>query len=68
METLKRDLEVIVQKRTLEKGESLKNVLMRLDAFANDKELPERLLHYLQKRSYVKALAWLDNPDLPHVQ
>lgn len=44
----------------------MREVLARLDAASKDPGLPERLEHYLSKRSYVKALEWLDNPDLPH--
>ncbi|MEM8867058.1 MAG: hypothetical protein AAGC73_02210 [Verrucomicrobiota bacterium] len=38
----------------------------RLDAYPKESKLPERSEHYLTKRSYIKALAWIDNPELPH--
>lgn len=63
---LKADLARILQKKPLEDGERLVDVLARLDAFLADPTLPERLQHYLSKRSYQKALDWLDDPELPH--
>jgi len=63
---LKKDLEWITQRTPLPEGESIANVLARLDEVARDPNLPERLAHYLSKRSYLKALEWLDDPDLPH--
>ena len=63
---LKLDLECITQVRDLPEGESLRAVLARLDACAQTPDLHDRLAHYLTKRSYAKALAWLDNPDSPH--
>jgi hypothetical protein len=50
----------------LPEGQSLVEVLAWLDGFAADRELPEPLAHYLSRRSYVKALEWLDDPDTPH--
>lgn len=44
----------------------MREVLVNLDAAAKQPDLHERLEHYLSKRSYVKALEWIDNPDLPH--
>ena len=63
---LKLDLEYITLARTLPEGESLGTVLARLDAYATTPDVPDRLLHYLTKRSYAKALNWLDHPDMPH--
>jgi hypothetical protein len=63
---LKLDLEYITLARDLPKGESLRTVLARLDGFAKAPNLHDRLEHYLTKRSYTKALAWLENPDSPH--
>ena len=65
-ELLRLDLERITQKRPLEGGESLVDVLARLDQFAGNPSIPGRLEHYLSKRSYAKALAWLDDPEQPH--
>ena len=65
-ERLKLDLEYITQVRDLPEGESLRTVLARLDACAQTPNLHDRLQHYLTKRSYAKALVWLDNPDSPH--
>ena len=63
---LKLDLEYITQARDLPEEESLRAVLARLDACAQTPNLHDRLEHYLTKRSYAKALIWLDNPDSPH--
>ena len=63
---LKLDLEYITQARDLPEGETLRTVLARLDACSQSPDLHDRLEHYLTKRSYAKALAWLDNPDSPH--
>lgn len=63
---LKLDLEYITQTRTLPEGETLQTVLARLDGYAQISGLHHRLEHYLTKRSYAKALIWLDHPDSPH--
>ena len=62
---LRKDLEFVTQKRSLEVGDSLAHVLKRLDELELA-DFPERLQHYLSQRSYTKALIWLDNPDMPH--
>lgn len=66
IELLRLDLERITQKRSLDEGESFVDVLKRLDELARNSEISDRLEHYLSKRSYEKALAWLDDPDQPH--
>ena len=66
MEQLKIDLECITGKRTNETDEAIAQVLARLDVMAKSTDAPERLQHYLSKRSYVKALAWLEDPTTPH--
>jgi len=63
---LKMELEYVTQRRPLREGDSLAKVLQRLDEAAHEQELPDRLKHFLGKRSYLKALAWLDDPDMPH--
>jgi len=68
LERLKTDLAYITQREALPEGESLAQVLGRLDAFAQENTLPERLEHYLRKRSYVKAIEWIENPETPHYQ
>ena len=65
-ERLRNDLEYITLARALPGGESLRTVLGRLDSVAEQQGIDSRLEHYLMKRSYAKALAWLDNPDMPH--
>jgi hypothetical protein len=66
MEQLKSDLECITGKRTIESTETMAQVLARLDETAKSIDAPERLKHYLSKRSYVKALAWIEDPSTPH--
>lgn len=67
-ETLRSDLEKVLRQRELAAGEDLPAVLGRLDAVREAGGLPDRLRHYLERRSYVKALHWLDNPEAPHQQ
>ena len=62
---LRKDLELVTQKRSLESDDSLVKVLKRLDELELA-DFPIRLQHYLKQRSYTKALIWLDNPDMPH--
>ena len=66
MEQLKSDLEYITGKRTIEATQTMVQVLARLDEVAKSIDVPERLRHYLSKRSYVKALALLEDPSSPH--
>lgn len=66
MEQLKSDLKCITGKRTIESTETMAQVLARLDEMAKSIDAPERLKHYLSKRSYVKALAWIEDPSTPH--
>jgi len=65
-EKLRVDLEQVTQQRPYFDGESMVHVLARLDAFAAQAGVPSRLLHYLTRRSYIKALHWLDHPEAPH--
>jgi hypothetical protein len=66
LDQIRMDLEYITQARDIPEGESLRSVLARLDGCAQIPGLHDRLEHYLTKRSYAKALVWLDNPDSPH--
>lgn len=65
-EAIRADLERVTTGKRIPEGETLADALKRLDTFATSGELHERLEHYLSKRSYVKALEWLDHPDTPH--
>lgn len=67
-ETIQMDLEFTTGKRDLPEGMSLGEVLGRLDESANNPDLPTQFVHYLERRSYVKALAWLKNPEMGHVR
>jgi hypothetical protein len=66
LELLRADLQRIIGESTADSDGSIFDVLQRLDAIARSSLTPERLKHYLSKRSYVKALAWLDDPSTPH--
>jgi len=65
-EQLKSDLECITGQRAMDAGETMILVLARLDAAAEAVDLPIKLKHYLSQRSYMKALAWLEDPSIPH--
>jgi hypothetical protein len=65
-EFIKADLERIIGTRPMHDGGTMPEVLARLDACAQSSRIPERLKHYLSKRSYVKALAWIEDPNIPH--
>jgi hypothetical protein len=66
-DTLTLNLQSIVQPHALDKPVNVRDALAALDQFCReDSNMHPRLRHYLEKRSYAKALAWLDNPDLPH--
>lgn len=65
-EKLKPDLESIIGKRPLQAGESMLDVMGRLDAEAKSSQVSERLRHYLERRSYVKALEFINDPSKPH--
>ncbi len=66
IDQLRNDLECVTRKRVLEAGQTLTDVLLRLENFAEESDLPNRLKHYLSQRSYLKALEWLDHPEMPH--
>jgi len=66
IELLKSDLERITGQRSIAGGETMRDVLARLDVMGQHPLAPERMKHYLSQRSYVKALAWLEDPTTPH--
>jgi hypothetical protein len=67
MDALTHYLHSIVQPQALSEPVAIATALRALDLFCRENaEIHPRLRHYLEKRSYAKALAWLDNPDLPH--
>ena len=68
IDNIRWDLECLVSKRPLAQNDSLVCLLQRLDVASKSPNLHEQLKHYLSKRSYVKAIEWLDNPDMPHRQ
>ncbi len=68
METsqIRADIECIVGKRAILEGDTVSDLLKRLDEASELEYIHQQLRHYLTKRSYIKALAWLDNPETPH--
>lgn len=65
-EKLKLDLESVTASGAAPQGETFLQVINRLDTIAKSAQTPERLRHYLERRSYVKALEYLDDPGKPH--
>ena len=63
---LKIDLQRISGKCEMQSGETLVQVLERLDSKAQSDNTPPQLKHYLVQRSYVKALDCIDDPSAPH--
>ena len=63
---LRENLMWVTGQKQLPGDRSFTEVLAWLDTFSHDREVPERLAHYLSRRSYVKALEWLEDPDTPH--
>lgn len=47
-------------------GVTIHDALKRLDEISKEEGLSADLAHYLSRRSYMKALEWLDHPDMPH--
>lgn len=52
-----------VEQPQMDKPEIMLAALKRLDALAEAAELPPKLGHYLQKRSYEKALLYVQGLD-----
>ena len=65
-EQTKIDLQRICGKCEMESGETMVQVLERLDSSAQSDSTPPKLKHYLVQRSYVKALDYIDDPFAPH--
>lgn len=64
MEELKSSLHLITNPKKAKPGELL-NALQKMDEVLNDRrtEIHPRLLHFLQNRSYQKALTWIDGGE-----
>ena len=64
MEELKSSLHLITNPKEAKPGELL-NALQKMDEVLNDRrtEIHPRLLHFLQNRSYQKALTWIDGGE-----
>lgn len=54
--------------KPVEGDQSAVDLLKKLDTLKDThrENLNPQLLHYLERRSYEKALAWLNDPTLPH--
>lgn len=66
-DVLTHNLRSIVHPKQLQKPVAIGLALKALDDYCKqDAGIHPRLKHYLQQRSYAKALDWLDNPDMPH--
>ena len=65
-EQLKIDLQRISGKCEMQSGETMVQVLERLDSSAQSDSTPPQLKHYLVQRSYVKALDYIDEPSAPY--
>lgn len=63
---LKTDLQSVLGERRLQAGETILDVMARLDAGAQSSQVSQRLRHYLERRSYVKALEFIEDPGKPH--
>lgn len=61
LQTIHADLKQVATAGQGAQAEPLASVLQRLDQAAKAPGLPERLEHYLRKRSYQKALAWMED-------
>ena len=60
-------LQSIVEPDSTEQAVSLPVALRGLDSYVkSDRHLAPRLRHYLERRSYAKALAWVRDPETPH--
>lgn len=57
---LRQALETMMQR--IETGEDIMEQLKRIDALSQElaPTAPKMLLHYLERKSYTKALAWLE--------
>jgi hypothetical protein len=64
MDELKSSLHLITNPKEAKPGELL-NALQKMDEVLNDRrtEIHPRLLHFLQNRSYQKALTWINGGE-----
>lgn len=60
------NLQCVVGQSEVPEGKTLVDVLGELDEARQSSGLPAQFVHYLERRSYQKALAWLDNPEMKH--
>jgi len=63
---LRSDLSKLTQQIPYDSGETILEVLQRVDQLNADLKLDAKLHHYLERRSYQKALDWFENPQQPH--
>lgn len=65
-EILRSDIELVTAQKPLPEGVTLLDVMARLDAVSKSEQIPAPLKHYLERRSYLKALEYLQDPETPH--
>lgn len=63
---IRRNLNLVTGREQPSGEITVREALSQLDTLVQEKSLPRDLAHYLSRRSYMKALEWLDNPDMPH--
>ncbi|MFU8848349.1 MAG: hypothetical protein ACNA77_06485 [Opitutales bacterium] len=63
---LQQNLKIATGLEKPENGRTIREVLADLDGLSRDATVSRDLAHYLSRRSYLKALEWLEHPDMPH--
>lgn len=66
IDMIKTDLEAIIAGQPTGQNGSIIESMHRLDSVSKSPEVPGQLRHYLERRSYVKALQFLNDPSTPH--
>lgn len=62
MEQIKRRLQLITNPKQAQPGELFESLKI-LDDYAQQDDIHPRLKHFLEKRSYQKALVWMDGNE-----
>lgn len=63
---LRSDLAKLTQQIPYDTGETILHVLQRVDQLSADFKFDAKLQHYLERRSYQKAVDWFADPQQPH--
>ena len=64
VDTIRADLETVCGRKGAPGGGTLREALARLDEAVKKVSLPPKLKHYLEKRSYQKALEMVDSSGI----